>query len=348
MAVTFDGDVLLDGKAYLLTAGGYDINESVRSRPAPAVQPRSLSTFEHQDNYIYFGQSKLLGEGFATWQGDGPYDIGWGLNLDPEGTLSVADALSLGRADAVNVDGWVGFRIGYGAGPTGGPDCGGERVVFSGKTDGKVTLKKTTGGWSGPSVTALSTAGRKAVSHGFFSNTTFVGDDHGHLWSTVDGVTYVDKGAPDSSVDAANHKAYILGSFKGQLYVAFGDVSLLDNSVWCMNSDLSWDTGEDRVGIDSGVLDATPVAGAPGTNVIYMVTRGPNPRVMFHDGKELFQANVIASDFNPHSAAFFGKLFIFGEQGFDVATKGACWTLSATGLAEELSFGDGTVAQGIF
>jgi len=69
---------------------------------------------------------------------------------------------------------------------------------------------------------------------------------------------------------------------------------------------------------------------------------------MFHDGKELFQANVIASDFNPHSAAFFGKLFMFGEQGFDVATKGACWTLSATGLAEELSFGDGTVAQGIF
>lgn len=341
---TRDGDILLDGKAYRLTAGGYHITESARTRPAPPTQPRSLSSFEHQDNYIYFGQGKFLGMGFPIWQGDGPFEIGYGMNMDTEGTLGVADTLTLGAADAANVDGYVGFRIGYGGGA--GPDGGGDRIVFIGKTDGKVIRWRTTGGWSGPTATAISTAGKKAVSHGFFSRITMVGDNNGHVWSTNDGVTYVDLGTPDASVAAMN--TYILGSFKGQLYVSFGTGATDNNSIWRMNSDLTWATGTTEPVLAAGVLDMTVVAGASGTNVLYMVTEGPSPRVLFTDGKELFQANVISSDFNPHAAVFFGKLFMFGEQGFDVFSKGACWTLGANGLAEELSFGDASVNQGIF
>jgi hypothetical protein len=44
---------------------------------------------------------------------------------------------------------------------------------------------------------------------------------------------------------------------------------------------------------------------------------------------------------------FLGKLFMFGDQGFDVESKGVCWTLSANGLVEELSFGNGLENQGI-
>lgn len=341
---TKDGDFLLDGKAYRLTAGGYSIDESVRTRPAPANQPRSLSTFEHQDNYIYFGEGKFLGMGFPAWQGDGPFDIGYGMTMDPEGTLGVADTMVIGVADAVNVDGYVGFRIGYGGGT--GPDAAGDRVVFMGKTDGKSIRWRTTGGWTGPTATAISTAGKKAVSHGFFSRITLVGDNDGKVWSTNDGVTYVDLGRPDPSVAGLN--TYILGSFKGQLYVSFGTGATNNNSLWRMNSDLSWEISPDGPFLIAGVLDMTVVAGASGTNVLYMVTEGPSPRILFTDGRELFQANVISSDFNPHAAVFFGKLFMFGEQGFDTATKGACWTLGANGLSEELSFGDASSNQGIF
>lgn len=338
MTVTFEGDILLDGKPYLLTAGGHDVNETVRTRPAPPSQPRTLSMFEHQDNYTYFGQSKLLGEGFPTWKGDGPYDIGWGLSLDAEGTVSAADALSLGEADANNPDGWVGFRIGYAAGS---PNE--DRVVFIGKTDGVPHIKKKVAGWMG----ALGAWPSPAVSHSFFSRLTIVGCKNGHLYRTDLGTDHTDLGVPDASITAfiaggGDGSAHLLGALKGRLYVGYAD-----GSIWCLKPDLTWDIGPSRVGLDAGILDMTPLVGALGTNVIYIVTEGPSPRVLFHDGKELFQANTIASDFNPRAAVFFGKLFVFGEQGFDVATKGACWTLSANGLAEELSFGDGTVNEGI-
>src|SRR5437879_1264603 len=112
MAITA-GDIILDGKVYRLTAGGWDIDESPRSRPSPPSQPRSLSTFEHQNDYIYFGQGKFLGQGFPIWQGDGPFDVCYGITMDPEGTISVQDAMILGQSDTANPDGYVGFRIGY-------------------------------------------------------------------------------------------------------------------------------------------------------------------------------------------------------------------------------------------
>src|SRR6267378_4384602 len=81
-------------------------------------------------------------------------------------------------------------------------------------------------------------------------------------------------------------------------------------SIWALKADLTWDTPAVLAG---GILDMTPLVGAAGTNVLYIITEGPSPRILFHDGKELFQANVVASDFNPFAAVFFGKLFMFGS-----------------------------------
>lgn len=329
---TADGDILLDGEAYRLTAGGHRVSESIRTRPAPANQPRSLSQFEHQNDYIYFGQGKLLGQGFPIWQGDGPFDIGYGLNMDPEGTMGVADTMVLGRADSANTDGYVGFRIGY---PPGSAEE--NRIIFMGRNDGKSHVRKQTAGWQAVD-SGINPS--KAVSHGFFSRITLIGASDGKLYRTDDGFAFTDEGRPDASVTGLD--ANILGSFKGQLYVGYSD-----GSIWKMNADLTWDTADGPF-LEAGTLDMTPIIGASGTNVLYIITEGPSPRILFTDGKELFQANVITSDFNPRAAVFFGKLFLFGEQGFDVATKGAAWTLGALGIAEELSFGDASVNQGIF
>lgn len=328
---TKTGDILLNGKVYRLTSGGYDIQESIRSRPAPPQQPRSLSTFEHQDNYTYFGQSIFFGMGFPVWQGEGPFDTGYGLSINQDGTISAADAMVLGQADTANPDGWVGFRIGY----TNGTE---DRIIFVGKTDGKSHIRLKNSGWQ--SVNNGITPS-KAVSHGFFSRVTLIGASDGKLYRTDLGTDWADKGK-GATAPATN--AFILGSFKGQLYVGYAD-----GSIWRMNSDLTWESAPFMPpgAIDGPGFDMTPMLGASGTNVFYIITEGPSPRIYFTDGVNMFQANTITSDFYPRAAVFFGKLFLFGDQGFDVATKGACWTLGANGLSEDLSFGDGSVFEGI-
>lgn len=324
---THVGDFLLDSKPYILAPGkSYVRSESIRTRPAPPSQPRNLSTFEHQDNLSYFGQSKFLGEGYPLWEGDGPYRDGYGLEPDPAGVMSVADALTLDLSDTANPDGWLGFRIGY---SPGGPN---EIVVFMGLTDGKSHVKDTvTGVWS------VTTWPSPPVSRAFFSRLTLIGTQDGHVRRTDDGTMTTDLGVPDASVTGLD--AHILGSLKGKLYVGYED-----GSIWVMSADLTWDADPF---LESGTLDMTPITGASGTNVLYILTEGPSPRILYTDGDNLYQANIISTDFNPHAAVFLGKLFMFGDQGFDVATKGACWVLSADGLSEDLSFGDGQTAQGI-
>jgi hypothetical protein len=291
---------------------------------------------------VYFGQNKFMGQGFPTWQGNSAFRDGWGLDIDLDGTISAAKTLGTvaEEVDAANPDGWVGFRIGY---PNGvAPDGGGNRIVFVGKTDGISHVRKNTGGWS--RATKIGGVGVKAVSHNFFSRLTFIGASDGNVYRTDDGVTYNFAGmSAGKGATAPATNAYILGNLKGFLYVGYSD-----GSIWRMGADLVWETTPFVDAAKTDHFDMTPVCGATGTNVLYFVTEGPSPRVFFTDGKEVFQANVIASDFNPHSAVFFGKLFIFGEQGFDVSSRGAIWTISATGVAEELTFGDGSVNQGIW
>lgn len=337
---TMIGDVLMDGKPYLLDS--YDIMESVRTRPAPPSQPRSLSGFEHQNQFTYFGQSSFLGEGYPIWEGDGPYRDGYGLNPDPAGVLEVARQMAQDHADAVNVDGWIAFRIGYPHPPTTPNDI----VVFIGKTDGVSHVKNTVSGtWTCTAAGhAWGLAGTEvAVSHEFFSRVTLIGTSEGKVVRTDDGQTFTNtlggdgSGRPDASV--AGMDAWILGSLKGMLYVGYEN-----GSIWRMAADLTWDPDPF---LEDGTLDMTPMFGAAGTNVLYMITQGPSPRILYTDGENLYQANIISTDFAPRAAIFLGKLFMFGDQGFDVATKGACWVLSADGLAEDLSFGDGQVAQGI-
>lgn len=317
---------MLDGKPYLLSMGvPYSRQESLRTRPAAASQPRNLSTFEHQDNFVYFGQSKFLGEGYPLWEGDGPFRDGYGLEPDPAGVMSVADQLELDLADAANPAGYVSFRIGYGPG---GPN---EIVVFIGKTDKVAHVKDTvTNTWS------ANTWPSAPVSRTFFSRLTLVGAENGHVYRTDDGgvggADPIDLGLPDASVTGLS--AYILGSLKGKMYVGYRD-----GSIWVMSADLTWDADPF---LESGTLDMTPVCGASGTNVLYILTEGPSPRILYTDGENLYQANIISTDFNPYAAVFLGKLFMFGAQGFDTKAKGACWVLSADGLSEDLSFGDGT------
>lgn len=330
---TVVGDILLDGKPYILD--GYDIQESIRTRPAPPNQPRSLSLFEHQNSFTYFGQSSFLGEGYPQWEGDGPYRDGYGLNPDPAGVLDVAKKLELALADAVNLDGWLAFRIGYPHPPATPHDI----VVFIGKTDKVAHIHDTTSaynaGWS------THTWASVPVSHAFFSRLTLIGCANGHVYRTDDGKdtggTNADLG---KNVDAPGTNAYILGSLKGKLYVGYSD-----GSIWIMNADLTW---QEDAFLEPGTLDMTPIIGAAGTNVLYIITEGPQPRVLYTDGANLYQANIISTDFAPRAAVFLGKLFIFGDQGFDVATRGACWVLSADGLSEDLSFGNGLVAQGVY
>lgn len=322
---THVGDILLDSKPYIL--GGYDISESVRSRPAPPNQPRSLSQFEHQNQFTYFGQSSFLGEGYPQWEGDGPYRDGYGLNPDPAGVLDVAKQLTLDLADAANPDGYVSFRIGYPHPPATPHDI----VVFIGKTDKVAHVKDTVAGtWTS------NTWAAKPVSHAFFSRITLVGLANGTIVRTDDGTQTANLGK-GSGAPATN--AYILGSLKGVLYVGYAD-----GSIWKMDADLTWEADPF---LEAGTLDMTPIIGAAGTNVLYIVTEGPQPRIMYTDGANLYQANIISTDFAPQAAVFLGKLFLFGSQGFDVASKGACWVLSSDGLSEDLSFGDGQVAQGI-
>ena len=328
---TVKGDIQINGKDYLIAPRGYSFTESLRTRPNPTTEPRSLSTLEHQNNWAYMGQTEFYGMGFPNKLGDGPFKDAYGIDISgTDAHLKVAKNLTLDQADAVNVDGYVGFRIGY---PKGDPNYGHDRVIFVGKTDGKSWSKDCqTGIWTG-TASALG-AGVKAVSHGFFNRTTFVGASNGHIFQTDDGITYTDKGVV-AGAPATN--CYILGVLKGAMYFGYSDGSLY-----------SMDTGGSFVNlVPAGSIGGTPVCGAAGANVLYILTEGPSPQVLFTDGTSLFQNTIIGTDFNPRAAVFLGKLFIFGDQSFGTTKKGAIWTLSANGLAEELSFGDNTEDQSI-
>lgn len=323
------GDVLIDAKPYSLTIGGYSIYESIRTRPAPASQPRSLSTFEHQNNWQYFGQSNWAGMNFPKYEGDvGTFKDGYGFIIGTEGELQIADQLVLDKADATNPDGYVAFRIGY---PVGDPSYGHNRSVFIGKTNGTAFSRD---GLSGVWTTTLNSlgAGVKAVSKGFFASTTFVGASNGHVFDTADGVVFNDHGTPGPT-----SSAYILGDFLGFMYVGYDD-----GSVWKVDR-----AGGFSVLVPASTLAANARCGAGGGNVFYIITQGPAPQVLFTDGQNLYQATIIGTDFEPRAAVFLGKLFIFGEQSFDVAPKGACWVLGANGITEDLTFGNGQVDQGI-
>lgn len=323
------GDILLDGKPYSLDIGGYHVSESIRTRPSPAAQPRTLSTFEHQNNWQYMGQSSWAGMGFPKYEGDvGTFKDAYGIDIGTEGELRIANKLAIDLADTTNPDGYVAYRIGY---PVGHASFGHDRAIFQGKTTATSFSKDTnTGIWTTtPNAMAV---GVKAVSHGFFNSTTFIGATNGKIFQTDDGITFVDKGTPGPTTSA-----YILGGFLGLMYFAYGD-----GSIWRM------DTGGGFTNfVPAGTLSQLAVAGASGGNVFYIVTAGPSPQVLFTDGQKLYQATVIGTDFQPRSAVFLGKLFIFGDQSFAAAPKGACWVLGQNGISEDLTFGDGVADQGI-
>lgn len=321
---TAKGDIQLNAKDYLLTAGGYHITESYRTRPNAATEPRTLSTFEHQNNWRYFGQSGWAGMGHPKFLGDGPFFDGYGLDLGASGECRIAKRLVIDKVDAANTDGYVGFRIGA-AGVA-------DRVIFGGRTNGTSFSKNAdTGVWT-DTVNALG-AGVFFRSHGFFNSTTHIGASNGHVFTTNDGITYTDKGTPGPTTDAM-----ILGSVKGKMYVGY-----VNGSIFTFDP-----TGASANFVAANTfIDQHPFVGASGSNGLYIITAGPYPRVLFTDGTSLLQITSINTDFTPEAAVFLNRLYLFGRQSSGTTPKGAVWALGAEGLEELFTFGDGTIDQGI-
>lgn len=325
---TSKGDILLNSQPYLLVTGGYSVAESFRARPAPASQPRSLSVFEHQNNWVYFGQSAFAGMGFDEFGERGPFLSGYGLDLNALGEISVAKELVNDVADTLNTGGYVGFRIGFTDGtPT--------KVIFGGRTNGTSFSKNTsTGVWT--TTTNALGVGVSFRSHGFFNETTHVGASNGNLFITSDGITYTSKGKGST---APATSANILGVVKGRIYVGYSD-----KSIWAMDTGGVWTEF-----VAPGILTDQPaVTGAAGSNGLFIVTAGPQPRVYFTDGSGLVQLTVIGTDISPKAAVFLNQLYIFGCRSFASTPKGVVWALSNEGLEEIFSFGDGLSDQCIY
>lgn len=316
MALTTTGDILLNNLPYLIRKGTYQLFESKKSYPRTGGA--SAPEFNHGDSWTYQGQSDWIGTGQKDWLADGPFFDGWGLDLSAAGQINVAKQLAQTQADAVNV-GWIPLTIDT------------TRFCMIGKTDGKTYYTTDLTTWSVKNLADAGylPAGITPYTVGQLKGVYYVSVSNGKLYSTTDGLTYTDK-----STGGPTTPAYILGAYKGKLYVGYANaLYTYDGTTWTQ--------------LFTGFIDGTPTLGAVGNNVIYMVTSGPRAKVYMTDSNQLYHAGTIDNDFLPRACAYVETLHIVGSQTDDALTKGQWYRLQKTGLTPIFTYGDGTVDSGI-
>jgi len=317
LTVTSVGDVLINSLPYLIKKNTYQLTESKKSYPRTGGA--SAPEFAHGDNWSYLGQSDWIGMGEQDWIADGPFFDGWGLDISAKsGEVSIADRLEQTQADAVSL-GWIPLEIGT------------TRFCMIGKTDGKTWYTTDLSSWSSKSLGDASylPSGITPYTAGELKGTYYVSVSNGKLYSTTDGLAYTDK-----STGGPTTPSYILGTYKGKLYVGYlNALYTYDGTTWTQ--------------LFTGFIDGTPTIGAVGNNVIYFITSGPRPKVYMSDSNQLHHVGTINNDFLPKACGYIETLLIVGHQTDDTLTRGQWYRLEKTGLVPIFEFGDGTVDSGI-
>ena len=303
---------MLGGLPYILAPRGYRVAESPRSQPRTRLSDPAA---DRGDHWGMWSQSDFLGMGRKDWLGDGPFLDGYGLDLSTEGQISVAKQLAQTQSDTNNAGGYVPLVDGT------------TRLWMMGKTNGTAYYSADLSTWTSaadqPAASALPT------SSGALKGVPYVACSNGALYS-LSGTTWTEKTTKPLST-----AAYILGSFKGKLWVGYANaLYYYDGSAWSTTQ-------------FSGTVDGTPIVGAVGNSVLYFVTAGPNARVYMTDGNQLHHVASYPSDFLPKAAVFLETLYLFGHATDDSSTTGQVWRLEESGMVPIFEYQDSSADFGI-
>jgi hypothetical protein len=317
MAITTVGDILLNAKPYLVERKTYRVSESRTSYPRTTTgnQPEE----RHGDNWSYWVQSDWIGDSQDDWLADGPYSVGYGLDLSVAGQITVAKQLAQTKADTANTGGYVAFSDGT------------SKIWFCGKTDGKSYYSSDGTNWTlmAPGDATYWAANRKPVSSTLYAGQWHVGLDNGQVWKLAAGAA---TWTLATTIGATN--AYLLGSYKGKLYVGTS------------NALYTWD-GASATQLFSGNIDGTPSIGAIGNSLLYMFTIGPESKLLMTDSNQLVQIATMPNDFLPKACVYIETLIVVGSLTDDTNTIGQVWRLEKSGLTPIYEFGDSTADYGI-
>lgn len=302
-------DVMLNSKKYLLTAGylEYPLRETIR----PGTTPGGDSTFRDNSNpeWAWWGQTKWQGEQIEEWKGDGCFWQAYGIDLWKEGQISPAKKFIQGLSDTTNPDGYLLFT-----------DLTFATEIAVGKTTSDVWT--STDGISWTHRTYAGGASKLANSWCFYKNTIIVSMGDGTLRTTADaGVTWA---AYPTLTPPNSNPAYVLGSYRGKLYVSWGTVLY------------TWD-GTTLVLFQA--LDGTPVVGAVGAGSMFIFCQGIPARLYMMQADQLVELAQWASDFQPDDAVYLDNLYVSGG-GKDASSGqyGEIWSLSGAGLERIYQF----------
>lgn len=294
-------DVQLNGKKYLVMPGTY------RERPVPdTIKPFRTpeGSPEARDNnepaWAWWEQSNWDGEGVDDWDRDGVYLEGWGVDLATAGQVAAAERFVQGLADTTNPDGYL-------------------LIPFSSTLS--IAIGKTTGkAWTSPDLIAWTDRGfingtsQSSTSWSFYKGALVVGMGNGDLRTTADGITWAAYAGP---VKPSAVPAYVLGSYRSKLYIAW-------------NSDLrTWNSSTLDVVV---VLDGTPVASAVGAGSMFIIAQGTPAHLYMASGDQLVELMQWPNDFQPDDAIFTDTLYVSGGATASGAEAGQVWGYTQNGL----------------
>lgn len=301
-------DVKLNGLKYLVIDSQYQ-ESPVPTTIMPFNTPGGSPEFRDNDMpaWAWWGQTLWEGEGTEDWKGDGPYYQGVGVNLVNSGAIGNAGKFTISLTDTVNTDGYLSFKANSGA-----------RLVYVGKTDGKVWYNDGAG-WSAGVYTTGAAQG--TTSYSFYRDVIYVGHTNGVVRTSADnGATWI-----ASTFTAPNaNPVYVLGVYKNKLWLSWK--GLLK----------SWD-GTTLADIGPGntavTLEGVPTTASVGTGMMFIVCQGNPSRIYIMQGDQLNEICQWPSDFLPDDSLFGDTLYISGGN-LDITggSYGEIWKVSSLGL----------------
>ena len=305
MAQTAPYDVKLNGLKYLVAAGyqEYPLRETIRPGTTPGGDP-TFRTNEDPE-WAWWGQTTWAGEGVQDWKGNGGYYQGWGLDFYNEGQLSPAKKFVPSLSDTTNPDGYLLFTMNVG-----------DTEVAIGKTTGNAwTRTSNLGAWTSRGF--VGGTSKMANAYAFFKGSIVVSMGDGTLRTSNDnGVTWV---AFPTLVPPSTNPAYVLGSYRGKLYITWG------------NDGYTWDGTTLSTKIIT--LEGTPIAAAVGSGVMFIACQGNPARIYMVQGDQFNEMAQWPSEFQPDDSVFLDTLYVSGG-GPDASGGqfGEIWRLTNQGL----------------
>lgn len=273
-------DVQLNGKKYRIIDRSY-IEAPIRDTIRPGNTPGGDPTFRDNENpeWAWWGQSEWAGSEVEDWGGNDGFYRGYGCNLDNTGEVHAAKTFTQLLSLPSNTDGLLFFTV-----------QSGDRAVLLDKTSGNAYTTTDLVTTTGPHA-----IGAFPTSWAFFRGTLVVACGNGTLKTSTDGQTW---SAFPTLVPPSSNPCYVLGSYLGKLYLAWG------------NDLYTWDGAALSPKIIT--LDATPVTAAVGAGVMFIMGQGNPSRMYIANGATISEMAQWPSEFQPDDSIFTDTLYTAG------------------------------------